>query len=123
MLIFFLDKIYPYYYDVLLREAKKSKRLNADEMIKKIWEDGWKTRKWVVQKKDVINTKEKKSAGREFGGLLDAPLASAQFVVYTPLLNQMKNPLLVLVALDRTSRPGLWSGQAPLLADASWEVR
>jgi hypothetical protein len=27
----------------------------------------------------------KKSAGREFGGLPDAPLASAQFVVYTPL--------------------------------------
>jgi hypothetical protein len=53
-----------------------------------------------VQKKDVANTKEKKSAGREFGGLPDAPLASAQFVVYTPPLNRTKNPLLVLVALD-----------------------
>jgi hypothetical protein len=35
----------------------------------KFGEGGSKTRKWIVQKKDVANTKEKKSAGREFGGL------------------------------------------------------
>jgi hypothetical protein len=56
--------------------------------------------KWVVQKKDVANTKEKKSAGRGCGGLPDAPLASAQFVVYTPLRPRDETSLGGVEALD-----------------------
>jgi hypothetical protein len=74
------------------------------------------TWKGVLQKKDVANTKEKKSAGRESEGLPDAPLASAQVEVYTPLLPWDETSPAHVVALDWTLGSGL--GKRPYFETA-----